>query len=78
MRKYELMVVFPIEEDQFKPGIEAVKKPWLISARRSQEKIPMEIGILPMKSREEPEGGMFCLPSTHPPRRSLKWIGSLS
>ncbi|MBN2812367.1 MAG: 30S ribosomal protein S6 [Spirochaetales bacterium] len=26
MRKYELMVVFPIEEDQFKPGIEAVKK----------------------------------------------------
>lgn len=26
MRKYELMVVFPIEEDQFKPGIEVVKK----------------------------------------------------
>ncbi len=26
MRKYELMVVFPLEEDQFKPGIEAVRK----------------------------------------------------
>jgi len=26
MRKYELMVVFPLEEDQFKPGAEAVRK----------------------------------------------------
>ena len=26
MRKYELMVVFPLEEDQFKPGVEAVRK----------------------------------------------------
>ena len=26
MRKYELMVLFPLEEDQFKPGIEAVRK----------------------------------------------------
>lgn len=26
MRKYELMVCFPLEEDQFKPGIEAVRK----------------------------------------------------
>jgi len=26
MRKYELMVVFPLEEDQFTPGIEAVRK----------------------------------------------------
>lgn len=25
MRKYELMTVFPIEEDQFKQGIEAVR-----------------------------------------------------
>lgn len=25
MRKYELMVVFPLEEDQFKPGVEAVR-----------------------------------------------------
>jgi small subunit ribosomal protein S6 len=26
MRKYELMVVFPLEEDQFKSGVEAVRK----------------------------------------------------
>jgi len=26
MRKYELMVVFPLEEDLFKPGSEAVRK----------------------------------------------------
>lgn len=26
MRKYELMVVFPLEEDQYAPGIEGVKK----------------------------------------------------
>ncbi|HKL85009.1 MAG TPA: 30S ribosomal protein S6 [Treponemataceae bacterium] len=26
MRKYELMVVFPVEEDQFATGIEGVKK----------------------------------------------------
>jgi len=26
MRKYELMVVFPLEEDQFKPGVEAIRK----------------------------------------------------
>ena len=25
MRKYELMTVFPIEEEQFKQGIEAVR-----------------------------------------------------
>lgn len=26
MRKYELMVAFPLEEDQFKPGIEGIRK----------------------------------------------------
>lgn len=26
MRKYELMVVFPLEEDQFKPGVDGVRK----------------------------------------------------
>ncbi len=26
MRKYELMVVFPLEEEQFKPGVENVRK----------------------------------------------------
>ena len=26
MRKYELMVVFPLEEDQFKPGVESLRK----------------------------------------------------
>jgi small subunit ribosomal protein S6 len=26
MRKYELMVVFPLEEEQFKPGAELVRK----------------------------------------------------
>jgi len=26
MRKYELMVVFPLEEEMFKPGVEAVRK----------------------------------------------------
>lgn len=26
MRKYELMVVFPLEEDRFKTGIESVRK----------------------------------------------------